>query len=101
MQIIGPVLGVALIGAAGVVASQQLVMLARRYRSVGSLHLVALPAASLFRVSLLLIAQGVLVLQQGNAAGQWAVIGLWVALFSWHCALWLRRRLRQRWPAAH
>jgi hypothetical protein len=100
MQIIGLVEGVALIGAGGVAAIQQLVMLARRYRSVGALQLVALPAGSRFRVSLLFIAQGVLLLQQGDRAGQWTVIGLWVALVGWHSALWLRRRLRRRRPAA-
>jgi hypothetical protein len=100
MQILGLVAGVTLIVVAGATAIQQLVILARRYKSVGTLRLVSLPAAWRFRISLLLVVQGVLALQADHAAGQWAVIGLWTALMAWHCALWLRHRLRQRGPAA-
>jgi hypothetical protein len=79
-------------------ATQQLVMLARRYRGAGAWQLVSLPAGGWFRIALLFIAQGVLVLEMGNSAGQWTVIGLMTAILAWHCEIWLRARLRGRGP---
>ncbi|HUB42646.1 MAG TPA: hypothetical protein VMA72_27650 [Streptosporangiaceae bacterium] len=98
MRLFDYVVGVNLIVVAGMSAIQQLVMLARCHRGVGTWRLVSLPTASLFRVCLLLIAQGVLLLQAVSAAGSWVVTGLWTALISWHLGIWLRARLLRRRP---
>lgn len=98
MRLFECVVGVGLIVVAGIGATQQLVMLARRHRGAGTWQLVSLPAASLFRISLLLIAQGVLLLQTGSSTGEWAVIGLWTAILAWHLGIWLRARLQRRRP---
>lgn len=98
MRVFECVAGVGLIVVAGMSAIQQLVMLARRYRSAGAWHLVSLPAAGRFRIALLCIAQGALLLRTGSSAAGWAVIGLWTAILAWHCGLWLRARLPRRRP---
>ena len=98
MRVIECVAGVVLIVAAGMNAIQQLVLLARRHRGAGAWQLVSLPAAWHFRIALLLIAQGVLVLQTGSSTGEWAVIGLWSAILAWHCGIWLRAHLQKRRP---
>lgn len=98
MRVFECVVGIGLIVVAGMGAIQQLVILARRYRGAGAWQLVSLPTAWRFRIALLLIAQGVLVLQTGSSAGEWAVIGLWTAILAWHCGIWLRARLHRRWP---
>ena len=92
MRLIECVVGVGLIVVAGISATRQLVMLARRHRGAGTWQLVSLPAASLFRISLLLIAQGVLLLQADSPTGEWAVIGLWTAILAWHMGIWLRAK---------
>ena len=98
MRVFECVVGVALIVVSGMNAIQQVVMLARRYRGAGAWQLVSLPAAGSFRVALLLIAQGVLVLETGNSAGQWTVIGLMAAILAWHGGIWLRALLQRRRP---
>jgi hypothetical protein len=98
MRIFECVVGVVLIVSAGMNAIQQLVLMARRHRGVGTWQLVSMPSAWPFRVPLLLIAQGILLLQTGSSAGEWAVIGLWTAILAWHCGIWLRARLQRRWP---
>jgi hypothetical protein len=98
MRVFECVVGVGLIVAAGMGAVQQLVILARRYRGTGTWQLVSLPTAGRFRIALLLIAQGVFVLQTGSSAGEWAVIGLWTAILAWHCSIWLRAHLHRRRP---
>ena len=59
---------------------------------------MSLPAAGFFRISLLLVAQGVLLLQAGSSTGEWAVIGLWSAILAWHLGIWLRAWLQRRRP---
>ncbi len=98
MRVLDCVVGVVLIVAAGMNAIQQLVSLARRHRGAGAWQLVSLPVAWHFRIALLLIAQGVLVLQTGSSTGEWAAIGLWSAILVWHCGIWLRARLQGRRP---
>jgi hypothetical protein len=98
MRLLQSVVGVVLIVVAGISAIQQLVILARRHRGAGAWQLVSLPAASSFRISLLLIAQGVLLLQAGSSTAEWAVMGLWAAILAWHLGIWLRARLRRRRP---
>ena len=100
MRVFECVAGVVLIGSAGMNAIQQLVLLARRHRGTGAWQLISLPAAWRFRIALLLIAQGVLVIQTGSSTGDWAVIGLWSAILAWHCGIWLRTRLQRRRPRA-
>jgi hypothetical protein len=98
MRVFECVVGVGLIVFAGMRAIQQLVILARRHRSSGPWQLVSLPVAARFRVALLFIAQGVLVLQSGSSAGEWAAIGLWIAILAWHCGIGVRARLQRRRP---
>jgi hypothetical protein len=100
MQIFGLVVGVALIGVGGATAIQHLVLLARRYKSVGALRLISLPAAWRFRLSLMFIAQGMFPLEADGSVGGWIVLGLWAALAAWQCTVWLLSRTRQRRPAA-
>ncbi len=100
MRVFESVAGVVLIVSAGMNAIQQLVLLARRHRGAGAWQLISLPAAWHFRIALLMIAQGVLLLQTGSSAGYWAVLGLWSAIVAWHCGIWLRTRLRHRPRAA-
>jgi uncharacterized membrane protein YhfC len=102
MQVAIALLGAALIVTSGVAASRQLIGLARRYRSVGALRLMSMPAASHFRVSLLLLVQGVylLLLNSNDPAARWSITGLWVAVFGWNCAGWVRHWQRKRQAAA-
>jgi hypothetical protein len=98
MRVLECVVGVSLIVVSGMNAIRQLVMLARRYRSTSVWQLVSLPAAGIFRVALLLIAQGFFLLETDGSAGWWATIGLWSAILTWHCGIWLRACLQRRRP---
>ena len=98
MRLFECAVGVGLIVVAGMSATQQLGMLARRHRGAGTWRLVSLSAAGFFRISLLLVAQGVLLLQAGSSTGEWAVIGLWSAILAWHLGIWLRAWLQRRRP---
>jgi hypothetical protein len=98
MRVLESVAGIVLIVSAGINAILQLVMLARRHRGATAWQLVSLPAAWQFRIALLLIATGVLVLQTAPSTGGWAVLGLWTAILAWHCGIWLRTRLLRRRP---
>jgi hypothetical protein len=98
MRVFECVVGVGLILVAGMGAIQQLVILAQRYRGAGVWQLVSVPAARRFRISLLVMAQGVLVLQTGSSARELAAAALWTAILAWHCVIWLRARLQRGRP---
>lgn len=98
MRVIECVGGVVLIVAAGMRATEQLVMLARRRRSAGVWHLVSLPAAGSFRIAVLCLAEGVVLLEPVSSAEWWVAVGLWTAILAWHCGLWLQARLLRHRP---